>query len=466
MPNIAAFGLGLVSRSKAVTAARSQNIYFEPRPMGEKAQIVAYGTPGLELFSDAGDTPWRGMQSVGTTDYMYGVHRGIHYQVDNVGTRTSRGMLNSSSGRVDMTHNGTVELMVDGADAYTYTVASTTFAEVTDGQLISNPKTCTWLDQYFIVENGSQFQISTNGVDWEAADIGIPESNHDGIVRVFADHGELVIFGDVSTEFWTNTGATDFPFAPLKSSTAEWGLAAPWSLCRFNDSLACLVKNRMGQVSVARFEGYIPRVISTPDLDEIINSYTTTGDATAYSYMLGGHPMYQLNFPSEGASWLYDGLANHWSPLKSFGITRQRNEIGVNYLNKTIVSDYTNGKLYTLRGDVYTENGESIERELISGPIASPELERFSIDRFRIDMETGIGLATGQGSNPQVMLSVSRDGGYSFGAEMWRTAGAIGDYKRRVEWRRLGYCDQAVFKLRMTDPVKFAAVNESINPGD
>lgn len=466
MPRISAFGLGVQSRSRAVTAARSQNIYFEPRPMGEKAQIVAYGTPGLTLFANAGDTPWRGMQSIGTTDFMYGVHRGVHYQVDNTGALTSRGLLNTTTGRVDMTHNGTVGFMVDGTDAYTYTIASTTFAEVTDGDMIANPKTCTWLDQYFIIENGSQFQISANGSSWDSTEVAVPESNPDGIVRIFADHGELMIFGDISTEFWTNTGATDFPFAPLKSSTAEWGLAATWSLCKFNDSVACLVKNRMGQASVAKFEGYVPRIISTPDLDEIINSYATVSDATAYSYMLGGHPMYEISFPSAGYSWLYDAFANHWSPRKSANITRQRNEIGIQYLNKTVVSDYASGVLYNLRDDVYTENGEMIERELISGTVANPDLERLSIDRFRIDMETGVGLATGQGSNPQVMLQVSRDGGNSYGAEMWRSAGEIGQYRRRVEWRKLGGAEQFVFKLRMTDPVKFAAVNESVNPMD
>jgi hypothetical protein len=441
-------------------------MYFEQRPAGERTQVVAYGTPGLDSFTTAGDTPWRGLLPIETTDYLYGVHRGVHYQIDNAGTLTSRGNLNTVTGRVDMAHNGTVSLMVDGTDAFTYTIATTTLAEVSDGDLISSPKTCTWLDGYFIVENGSEFQISPDGTSWDATEKATPESSPDGIVRVFADHGELTIFGEISTEFWTNTGATDFPFAPLKSSTAEWGCAAPWSVCKFNDSVAFLAKNRMGQVSVAVMQGYIPRIISTPDVDHVINSYSSVSDATAYSFMLGGHPMYRINFPTAGKSWLYDALTGHWSPVKSYGVDRQRNEIGVNYLAKTVLSDHSTGRLYRMNPETYSENGESIERELISETISSPERDRFPVDCFRLDMETGVGLASGQGSNPMVMLQVSRDGGNTWGAEMWRSAGKIGEYGRRVEWRRLGTSDQWTFKLRITDPVPVTLLSATINQAD
>jgi hypothetical protein len=41
--------------------------------------------------------------------------------------------------------------------------------------------------------------------------------------------------------------------------------------------MACLWKNRMGQVMVAKLSGYLPEKISTPDLDSIINGYSTLG---------------------------------------------------------------------------------------------------------------------------------------------------------------------------------------------
>jgi hypothetical protein len=50
------FGLGISAKSKNVTAKIIQNLYLEQRPVGEKSQVVAYGTPGLELFVSFGDT--------------------------------------------------------------------------------------------------------------------------------------------------------------------------------------------------------------------------------------------------------------------------------------------------------------------------------------------------------------------------------------------------------------------------
>ena len=466
MASISVFGIGVQSRSRAVTPAKLTNLYVEQRPEGETDRIVAYGTPGLDLFANFGDTAIRGMIPVEPVDLFFPVHRGTFYEVNNAAQITSRGTLNSTQGRVDQAHNGTVVMTVDGTDGYTYNTSSNAFAEITDGDFIAGAKTCTWLDQYFIVENGDVFQISDNGTDWAAADIGVPESNPDGIVKVIANHGELTIFNELTTEFWVNTGATDFPFAPLKSSTAQFGCAAPWSVCYFNDTVAFLAKNQMGQSSVMILQGYVPVPISTPDIDDIINSYADVGDASAFSYMLGGHPMYQINFPAAGYSWMYDGLSQRWYSRKSYGINRQRNEIGIQYINKTLLSDYANGKLYRLAPTTYTENGDPIESIMQTDNVKHPDGIRFSVDRFRLEMQTGGALATGQGVNPQAMLQVSRDNGYQFGAEQWRSFGTLGQYAKRVQWNRQGAGQVFAFKVAITDPVKRVITDAVINPPD
>jgi hypothetical protein len=98
--------------------------------------------------------------------------------------------------------------------------------------------------------------------------------------------------------------------------------------------------------------------------------------------------------------------------------------------------------------------------------VRAPDGERFPVDRLRLDMETGVGATSGQGVIPQVMLAVSRDGGNTYGSEMWANAGELGKYKTRVEWRRLGTSDQWTFKIRVTDPIKKVFVSACINPQD
>lgn len=448
------FGLGQKGKSATVTAQGHVNLYAEIQQDVDKARLVFYGTPGTTLRTSFGDTPVRGWIAVG--DLFYAVHRGTLYSVNNAGTKTSRGTLNTTTGRVSMAYDGAVILIVDGTNGYTYTIASTTFAQISDGDFPNGANTCDWLDGQFIVDDGSgdQFFISPDGTNWDALDFATAESQPDGIVRVFSDNGEVLLFGETTTEPWGNVGGQDFPFQPIKGSIIEFGLAARWSLTKYNSGIAALMKNKNGQVQVMFIRGYTPQPISTQEMDSIINGYSSVSDATAYAYMLGGHPMYQINFPTPGESWLYDASTGMWSRLQ-YGLNggRHRGEMALDYLNKTIIADYENGDIFNIDPDVYTDNGVAIASE-ITGKHFFNENRRVIVDELFIDMETGVGLASGQGSDPQAMLTVSRDGGRTFGNELWTTIGAVGAYTARVVWRRLGLARDWVFRVRITDPVK------------
>lgn len=400
------FGLNTKGKSPTVTTQRHLNLYAELQREAEKAKVVFYGTPGLDLFSDdLGDSPIRGWIAVGSLFYL--VHRGTFYEVNNAGVITSRGTLNTTSGQVDMAYNGTLIIVVDGTNGYTYTISSTTFAQIADGDFPNGANTCSWLDGQFIVDDGSgsdAFYISPTGTAWDATDFATAESNPDGLVRVFADNGEVVLCGEQTTEYWGNTGAADFPFAPINGATQEFGLAARWSLSPFNSGLAGLFKPRGGQVQVMYISGYVPRPISSPEMDFEINSYSAVSDAVAYSYNLGGHPMLQINFPTAGKSWLYDAASGLWSPLE-YGLygERHRGQLQLNFLSQTLIADYENGSIYILNPETYTDNGTQIAREIIGRHVFRGN-DRIVVDELYVDMETGVGIA--QASTPVNYLSL------------------------------------------------------------
>jgi hypothetical protein len=68
--------------------------------------------------------------------------------------------------------------------------------------------------------------------------------------------------------------------------------------------------------------------------------------------------------------------------------------------------------------------------------------------------EPGVGLATGQGADPQAMLRWSNDGGATWSNENWRSIGKGGEYRARAIWRSLGRARDRVYELTVTDPVK------------
>jgi len=66
-------------------------------------------------------------------------------------------------------------------------------------------------------------------------------------------------------------------------------------------------------------------------------------------------------------------------------------------------------------------------------------------------------LPTVQGANPQAMLRWSDDGGHTYSNEHWASMARIGQYGRRVFWRRLGMTQKLrdrVYEVSGTDPVK------------
>lgn len=62
------------------------------------------------------------------------------------------------------------------------------------------------------------------------------------------------------------------------------------------------------------------------------------------------------------------------------------------------------------------------------------------------------------GADPQVMLRISNDGGKTWTAETWRSAGRVGEYLARVDWNRLGCARRRVFEVAVTDPVPWRVV--------
>ena len=447
------FGIGNQGKSANVDAQSRTNLYVEVQSDPEKNILTMYPTPGLLTFVNFGSSPIRGIYERG--DVLYLVVSNTLYSLNNAGVYTNLGSLSTYSGRVAFSDNGTQIMCVDGPNGYIYNVNTLVFAKITDVDF-PGANTVTFFNGRFVVNkpNSGQFFISAlyDGLSWDALDFATAESDPDNIVRVIAEAGQLVIYGDRTTEFWGDSGAADFPYARIGSAAIEWGLAARWSLCKFMDSLIFLRKNRLGQVQVAIQSGSNGTAVSNPEIDYVLSQYSAVSDATAFTYMLSGHPMYQINFPTANASWLYDGQSKSWSKVQYGSSGRHRAEMQVQLLAKNYVTDYSNGKLYRLAEGTYTDDGVTIVREFVGRHQSIGDFS--TISTMWIEMEAGTGINFGQGSNPQLMMQISRDGGHEWGSEIWRDIGAMGKYKARAVFNRCGAARDWLMRFRVTDPVK------------
>jgi hypothetical protein len=447
------FGIGNQGKSSNVDSQSRTNLYAEVQSAPEKNILTLYPTPGLSTFYYFGTSPIRGIYE--RQNLLYVAVGNQLFSLNNAGAAVLLGTLSTSVGRVNFADNGIQIMLVDGIYGYIYNVNTTTFAKITDVDFPGGDSV-TFFNGRFVVNkpNTGQFYISAlyDGLSWDALDFATAESDPDNIVRVITESGQLVIYGERTTEFWGDSGAADFPYARIGSAAIEWGLAARWSLCKFMDSLIFLRKNRLGQVQVAIQSGSNGKAVSNPEMDYIFSQYSSVSDATAFTYMLSGHAMYQINFPSANASWLYDGQSDSWSKVQYGTSGRHRAEIQVQLLSKNYVTDYSDGRLYRLAEGTYTDDGAMIVREFVGKHQSAGDWTTFST--MWIEMESGVGNQTGQGVTPQLMMQISRDGGHEWGSEIWREIGASGKYKARAVFNRCGASRDWLYRFRVTDPVK------------
>jgi len=454
------FGNGIAGHSFPVTRQRRLNCYLENRPDGDKSKVAIFGTPGLTLkFTLAGVV--RGI--LGTESNLYAVIGGTFYSLSSTGsTLYSSATIASSFGNVSMARSPTQIVIVDGSKGYLFNTTTTTLSKITAAGFPNGAKTVTFVGGYFVCEQPGTQNFFASGVfdgsSWNALSFAAASQYSDNILAVDSLAGNLVVFSERHTEFWQNVGSSPQPFAPILSVTSEYGINAVYSRGHVGSTLLFLAQNPQGTSQVCQISGYTVAVVSTPDLEDIISGFSTVSDATALTYVINGHPMYQLTFPTANRSFLYDLSSGIWSETQSGVPTgyaqRHTGQLSTTYQNQSLITDYNSGNVYVIDENSFTDGGQTIVRELVTRH-GSQDFNVITVAEFYLDMETGVGLQSGQGSNPVVTLETSKDNGRTWSNPRQLSVGAIGQYKTRVVARRFGSARDFVFRVRMTDPVKF-----------
>ena len=301
-----------------------------------------------------------------------------------------------------------------------------------------------------------------DGTSVDPLDFASAEGSPDGVVGIIVDHREVWVLGTNSVEVWYDSGAADFPLSRIQGAFNELGCVAAYSIAKMDNGLFWLGQDARGQGIVYRANGYTGQRISTHAIEWQIQQYGTISDAIGYTYQQDGHSFYVLIFPTAGKTWVYDASTQVWHERAGFSngsFVRHRSNCQVFFNNEVIVGDYENANIYAFDLDVYADNG-AIQKWLRSWRALPPGQNTFvrtAHHDLQIDLESGVGLNSGQGSNPQVMLRWSDDGGHTWSNEHWNDIGKIGQYYRRVNFRRLGMTQKLrdrVYELSGTDPVK------------
>jgi hypothetical protein len=364
------------------------------------------------------------------------------------------------------------------------------------------------VDNFFVYNNPGTQQFGASYV-LSPISAALSFSSKDGapddLVTLIVDHREIYLLGETSSEVWVDQGTSPFPFSRIPGTSTQHGIAAPFSVARLGNSFAYLSKNNRGTAQIVQMNGYVPQRISTHAVENSLTGQTVS-DAIAWTYQLEGHEVYVISFPSIQLTWCYDiasGMWHKWLYTNDLGqYERCRGNCAAVFQGYVLVGDYSNGKIYHLDKNVYTDDGQYVKR-LRRAPHLVSDLQRQYFEELQIQFQPGVGLvglSKALGGNylgdtyviapdesftigpyesytigvaqlvtretattfPQAMLRWSNDGGSTWSNEHWTTIGAMGKYTNRAIWRRLGWSRDRVFEVSVSAPVKCVIVSANL----
>ena len=465
-------GSTYVARSVNAADARMVNLFAEVLQEGKEAAYLQR-CPGLLNLATIGYGPIRGLWSFSSdTTTAFVVSGNSLYKIDTNYNATLLGTI-AGTGPVSMADNGIQLFIAANGPSYIYNNNTNAFAPITDPDF-PGAVTVGYLDGYFVFNEPDSQKIWItqlfDGTSVDPLDFASAEGSPDGVVGLIVDHREVWVYGTNSVEVWYDTGASDFPLQRIQGAFNEIGCAAPYSIAKMDNGLFWLGADARGQGMVYRANGYTGQRISTHAVEWHIQQYGNLSDALAYTYQQDGHSFYVLIFPSANTTWVYDVATQTWHERAGWSngaFTRHRSNCQMAFNNKVIVGDYENGNIYAFDMDTYADNGQ-IQKWLRTWRALPPgqnNLKRTAQHAMQIDLESGVGLNLGQGDDPEVMLRWSDDGGHTWSNEHWSKVGKIGEFYRRVWFRRLGMTlklRDRVYELSMTDPVKTAIMGAEL----
>lgn len=331
-----------------------------------------------------------------------------------------------------------------------------------------------------LMSNGSATNTITSTGQLQQGSI----TSHPGtIVACKTLHRRLFLFSQFFTEVWENQGiGTNLPFRRNNSLLIEYGTPAIASVASTFDVLLFLSQTRGGLGSVMMVTGSQAIPISTNALNFTLAQYAAEGhvsDCAAFLIKENDIIFYRMNFTAANHTFVYNltssnaesDATKYWHEEEVLNGDRHPAQTHVYFNGLNYVGDYSAPTRYLVSADVYTNNGEAIRRMRITKAVVPPGYQRLRVDRLQIDLlqgslselnptilpidlltEASFTLLTEDDEEIEleqgltiydplklfVFLSISKDGGQTYGYSVKAPMGNIGQRTFRTLWRKLG----------------------------
>lgn len=448
-------------RSKPLTQQETRNFYPEVVQEG-KDQFVIKSFPGQNLLSAIAAGPDRGMHQM--NEIAFRVVSTKLYSVDKNGNHTELGDIPGTE-RCIFAGDG-VNLFVVASNIVSHYNGSTV-VEVTNANILG-AQSVAFINNQFLYTFPQLSVLSDVGDGASASSLNAinEESNPDDLVRDYVFDSVIYRMGTRSVASWYNSGVGKPPLDRIEGQTFNVGLAAKHSVANTRDFIYWLGSDRQ----IYRARGGQEQQVTSAAIAGQMQDYSLVSDAFAQTFVIDNKSFYMITFPSADATWVnIEELGDKgWFNL-SAGIDEGAYNASsiVSVFGKNLVGDMTSGDLYTLDFDTYDQSGTPWQRRRvlgsINGDLVGAKGARIQMSRFELILETGVGLISGQGSDPRIMIEYSVDGGRTWDQGNWMEIGRLGEYNIRAEWWSLHSFYDMIIRITTTDPVPFNIYSGAID---
>lgn len=386
------------------------------------------------------------------------------YEVNAGAQMTTRGTVVDDGGTVHIISNGDVGQMVitAGGNGYLFDLTTNTFSSI--AALAGIADQATYLDGFgYVLDQATSTIYQSDLLDlstWDPTNFVQRNDQTDPWVSIKVATPYLWALGKWTGIAYYDAGLSPVAILPHPSGKINFGCAAAFSPVVVDGALCFLASTINGQGQIIRLAGFTPEIISKSAIEATLAGYPSLQDAIGDSYNQLGHTFFNLTFTSGGITWSWDPKTQDWHKRGKWNSLTTRFDANrplyhAFAFGKNTMLDRSNGNIYEISPDFGTDvDGDPIVRERIT-PALARQMKMLFLNRLEVWLEQGLGLANGQGSDPQITLQISGNGGKTWGNELARSGGLMGQWNAQTYWNRLGPGRMLVAKIRVSDPISW-----------
>jgi hypothetical protein len=260
----------------------------------------------------------------------------------------------------------------------------------------------------------------------------------------------LFLIGKTVTEQWYDLGYQLFPYQRNSFFNIDYGCLSAATVASQEDLVVWLAANEQSGPVIMVSQGGAPMPLSTDGINFKLAQLTTPQDSYGFIFKQDGHTFYQITFPTDNLTLLYDFNTKRFYHLcdkyMNYHIAKR-----VCFFNDAYYFvSFNDGKLYEISSNFTTYNGDEIPRIRVTDPFRLPDNSAFITNEFNFIIEQGESQTV-----QRVDFSISKDGGQSFSNILTKNLNQTALRRNRLRFWNLGRTNDLTMQFRFWSKGRF-----------